>query len=413
MSNLTQFFGGGVPLGSTVQLGTGAPNKTIEGKEYLRHGTVKAYSATYSNLIASCPELRVFGAQSRTQNAGGGSNPGRRIVYFNGRYVVPAAASGTPRWNTGLSGAWTSGTGTVSTSGARLAVSGSYLVIGQAANTALSYSSDGMAWSAVGGTFTTLPAPTAVGFGNNIWVSLSTLTATAGEQAYIAAANPSGSWTVGASTNVGMTSVKAIAYGAGVFVAVGTSASATAGKIATTASPASGWTDRTSASGITFSTSESVSDVLFTGTNFVMVSAVSTNIYNLAYSADGITWTPVTMPVDMSGANFVGTAAVQTNTWELVDNGAGKVVLYQTAASANNPYRQMAISTDHGVTWTPARPYFATPGTASFYMSYANGKFLNNLGGDYNTTMDMQDMTTPDYIGSQYVAATGYYTRIA
>jgi hypothetical protein len=216
-----------------------------------------------------------------------------------------------------------------------------------------------------------------------------------------------------------MTTVGAIAYGNGVFVAVGTSASATAGKIATKAAVADAWTDRTSASGLTFAAGAAVVDVVFNGTVFVLIHHTS-NAYAMATSPDGITWTARAFPIDQSTLYPLSAAASwpghSSANMELTTDGAGTVVINYTGSTAATR-SIFAISTDNGVTWACASPYLgkavATSTTNVRTMSYANGRWIENHSGSYQSCVDVgPSLAAPDYIGQQFSLGAGQFVRI-
>lgn len=389
MSFLSQFLGGGgVPIGGVVQFGQGMPTfYTFRGQEYLKQTTLISYAAKYSPLVSL--GLGVWGnAATHASSATGGASS--RCHYVGTNYVV--FSSGVqPKYAASLAGAWTD-TGAASPAPSRRASfsNGTFLVYAHnSANQAPLYSSNGSAFSPVGGTFTTFPVPGVVAFGNNIWVSLSSLNGVAGEQGYLAAANPSGAWTVGASTAMNMTAVNGVAYGNGVFVAGGQSATATGGKLATCTTPAGGWTDRTAASGITFAASDQIYDVVFNGSYFFALATGG----RLLRSADGITWTVISnLPIGLAAGT-------------LLEAIAGRIVVLQQAANSADIF--FASSADSGASWSIGKLYagkIAVQGTQYVALNFANSKWVINHSGTYLNPGDYGalDMTAPNYIGYNY-----------
>lgn len=388
MSNLSQFFGGGgVPVGSLVSAPFAQINFTDGAAEYLRTGSIKTYSATYDTVLAAQPQLGVYGSDTAQKGTTTGTS-----FNFYGYVGTNYFTTGSLNYSTDLT-TWNATTYTNSyTSQVRPAVGNGYgVVVAAGANSAHQYTNNGSTFSSVGGTFTTCPVKTAICYAPSVgWLALSSLAGTAGEQNYIANINPTGSWTVGAGTSVSMTAVKAVAYGNGVFVAVGTSGGVN-GKIATCSTLGGTWTDRTSgASFITLAGHDGV-DVVFTGTHFV---ASFPNGSFLARSSDGITWTRVTFP-----------SVVSQGPYYLATDGAGKVV----GCSANTSKPVFYYSADHGATWVVRQMYVGkVAGQANYCTpSYANGKWIINHAGSYQSPQDLGSMSAPDFVGIQTSFAAG------
>lgn len=418
MSVFSQFgIYGYAPIGASV-LSLDAPiNYTSGAAEYLRTGNIKTYNAAYGPAIAVAPQLSVFGTSATTYGTAT-SSVWQTYYYVGSKYVEV----GTAAWNQGgsLNSLGTGVTGYDATVATKCATNGTYLVI--PLSTASSsykhkYTTDGITATSVTSTRGAANACSAIAYGNSSWISLSSLSATANEQEYIANANPSGSWTLGASTNLSMSSTKGIAYGAGVFVAVGTSASATAGKIATTATVGSAWTDRTSGSGITFGASDSISDIIFDGTAFVAITSTG----NIITSTTGTgSWTLVGQPMDLSTTHPLSGAASwagggnTAHTNSLSTDGAGTVV-YQPSCSSATIRPVFSISTDHGATWKSAQTYIGKTGagTGPRTMSYANGRWISNIACATQSLVDIgTSFSTPNYVGMQANYGAGQYVRI-
>jgi len=410
---------GYAPVGGSV-LALNGPTIITEGtQEYLRTGNVKAYDSSYADAIAAAPQLRVFGTPANSYYSSSyTASYSPTIAYSASTYATGAGMSGAAGYiGTSLSLLSTSSTASVINPGSGAFVyplySSTYIVIAKAVDTAPTYSTDGGATSAgsVGGTFTICPVKTAGIFANNTWLMLSSLNATSGEQCYIASANPTGAWTVGASTNIGMTLVKSISYGGGVFVAVGVNASsATAGKIATTASAGSAWTDRTAGAGITFVTADSVYGSCFSGTNHVALYGTSSTTTKAMISPDGINWTAKTLPIVCDTT---------------VSDGAGTVIAYYGAGAPSATLStgvSFALSTDNGATWTIANVYKGTcpvVGVGAKRIWFVNNKWIVFHTGDPHNFVDLgASISTPNYIGQQttlpddVLTGSGYYVRI-
>lgn len=407
------------PVGGSVLVLNGTINFTDGTQEYLRTGNVKSYDSSYAAAIASAPQLRVFGTPANSYYSSAfTASYSPVIAYSAGTYATGAGQSGVAGYaGTTLALLAAGGTASFINPGSGAFVyplySATYIVLGASANTAPVYSTDGGLTSAgsVGGTFTTCPAKSAGIFANSSWLMLSSLNATAGEQCYIAAANPSGAWTVGASTNLGMTVVKSISYGGGVFVAVGTNtSSATAGKIASTASAGSAWTDRTAGAGITFLVSDLVYGSCFSGTNHVALYGTATTTTKAMISPDGINWTAKTLPIVCDTT---------------VSDGAGTVVAYYGAVAPSPTLStgvSFALSTDHGATWTVANVFKGTcpvVGSGAKRIWFVNNKWIVFHTGDMHNFVDLgASLTTPNYIGQQttlpddVLTGSGYYVRI-
>lgn len=381
---VTATGGGTVPVGGLLPSPMNPINYTFEGAEYLLTGNIKTYSADYAATIALVPYLRVFGNDAKHTGSTTGTNR-YFLEYFSGTYMAFGAGANV-YYSSTLNGTYTSLALQCSISIKRVAKSGSYLVFPHGTtNTAHRYTSNGTSVTAVAGTFTTHPVARAVVFGNDIWMAASSLNGTAGEFSYCKNANPSNTWTITTASMI-MTSVNGMAYGNGIFVAVGASATTSAGKILTTTDPALGWTNRTADSGITFTANEALSDVVFDGTQFVAVGSYR----RILTSTDGINWVDRGKTVDFS------------DSFALATDGAGTIVAYVPNATTENFH----ISTDHGVTWTTAQPYYGKFAVSIYNtMMFVNGSWLENHFGTYNNYLNLGASLAvdPDYIGEQGV----------
>lgn len=410
--------GGSLPIGAHIPM-PGAPTwYRTNGREYLRAGALLPYSASYAASIADFPGLRVFGndAKSYTPAAGGGAYTAK-YYRIGTNYVCVLGGSSSASYNASLSGSWTGCTTPQNTPAGLVKSSAangtSHLVVSSSGpNTAPKYTSDGITFNNVGGTFTTFPSNAAVAYGNSIWVAAADLDGTT-KIGYIAAANPSGSWTVAASTNLAMVTVRAIAYGGSVFCAVGDSYSATAGKIITFATPGGAWTDRTSGSGIAFQPSEAIYDVKYDGTAFVALTSLGRVI--TATDPTGA-WTDRGFLLDTASVDLVGIASRAGAPYALETDGAGTVVAACAIPSAGVSLNY--ISTDHGITWSPMQVFFGKTGIvlntgAPSGCSYTNGQWIFNMTGDVAGLVNPgATLTTPDLIGWQTNSYFGEMVRI-
>lgn len=422
MSNLNQFFGGGgTPIGGLVLMPDAAANPTLDGKEYLRTGSIKTYASDYAAAVAAAPQLRVFGIDATSlKNTAGSSKC--TYNYIGTKYVVQVVGGGQYYSSDLIT--WTGCTGSFTSSSAHLRAANngsSYMVVPAAANTAHKYTSDGITFTAVGGggTFTTHPQSRALVYGNSWWVALSDIANTAGGLSYINNANPSGTWTIATSPNLSGTSagINALAFGGSGnwFVAVGGSASATAGKIAYCTTPSGTWTNATVSSGITWPAAGTVvKDIVFDGTYFVLIDG-----YNNVWRASDPTgaWTSMgVLPLDTSTENYTGsyTSGFVNSFVQFATNGAGTICASVGCSTFGKRYL-MLISTDGATTWNPAQVYAkstqSTTSTAST-ISFANSKWIANYAGSYNCNIDMGPLTTANYVGQQYQNAFGFYVRI-
>jgi hypothetical protein len=149
-------------------------------------------------------------------------------------------------------------------------------------------------------------------------------------------------WTGGGNLPVGFTAAAAIAYGVGVWVVIGGTAS---GASSTTAAS---WVARTLPT-----TSGTWSSVAFGAGRFV---AVSTGAQATAYSTNGSTW--------VAGGNLPS-----STTWTSVAFGNGRWVAVASGG------RTTAYSLDNGLTWTAATP--GLPSSQTWVnIKYAQGVFV-------------------------------------
>jgi hypothetical protein len=175
--------------------------------------------------------------------------------------------------------------------------------------------------------------------------------------AYSTSANLGTSWTVG-NTLASKTDLAALAYGGGVYVAVG-GTSGTASAVSSTDGIT--WTDRSSA--ITALSGGSYSDVVHGNGTFL---AIQTGGIATSYSSNGVTWT--------AGGNLPN---VGSNLWTSIAYGNGRFVAIQGGASASTV---VAYSLDKGVTWTQSPAGIGSSQTWTKIV-YGQGLFLAIASG--------------------------------
>lgn len=344
MSNISQFFNNGGSsgvgtanlIGSLVQFGPAAKNEINDGTNvYLRCGYVKPFNVNYTASIAAAAELKVVGLADN-KRIGAVAGGVMQVYYLSSgtRYLYIGSGQSIAKYNTALTDlsftSVTNATGFVAPNNAAGFCNSSYVVLPTAANSALQWSSNGVNWAQVGGTWTSTPLKTAISYGNSKWLAISSLNGTAGEIAYINNAVPTGAWTTTpAAANYGQTATNSIAYNptAGVWCAVG-SGSASIGLVLTSTNGTT-WVDRTASCGIAI-TGSSASNLVWTGQNFI--AKLDTR---WASSTDGQTWALI----DAATSNSVNYTNIATD-------GGGKVVITGTNNSG-------IYSSDHGATWTP------------------------------------------------------------
>lgn len=414
MSNLSQFFsGGGIPVGASIII-LDAPARVVDGSaEFLRTGMIKSYDSSYAAAIAVAPQLRVFGNNASTYGATTGSSA-CRYAYIGGKYVAMQENSSKQGSSLNNISAYISPS-FWNTASKKLAVGNGYLVCPQGANMPHKYTADGMTATIVGGTFSSAPASPSMCYCAGLgWLGLASLAGTANEMSYIANVVPTGSWTLTACAALTMTSCNAMAFGNGVIVAVGNSSLATTGKIATNTALPGVWVDRTASSGIVFSASERIVDVVFDGAKFIAV----TDVLRIITSSNGVDWKDCGVALDnciynpitgATGASFAG-----NDFPNLCTDGAGTTVLTQGVKAVSRPV--FAISVDHGATWAPAQVNISKAPLAAYQhtMSYVNGRWIFNGSADPQSLVDLGPSLNvePDYIGQQAQLIAGQYVRI-
>lgn len=427
MSNLAQFFASGLPIGQVALMPNSPISLVQNGQEFLRVGSVKSYAADYASSLSLAPHLRVFGTPASSYGTATTGTAGTHYGYVGTNYIASNASGSTMFYasslaNLSASASTATGVGgtTISKSpllggNARLAQGNGFVVIPTAVNTAHVSTTDGATYNSVAGTFTSSLVPNAGAYCGSLgWIFLQSLAGSgAGTRSYIANTNPTGSWSTDAGTNIGMSVCNSIASNGTVIVAVGVSASATAGKIATATSVSGAFTDRTSASGISFSASEAVIKVVWTGSRFVALTDTS----RIFTSTDGINWSQTDIAFDVNQTSPVGNGSqpLYTN-GDMATDGAGKVVMVDHATTPAGAHPLLRVSTDHGLTFTNAQLFLgkhAQTGTSGCRtVSYANGRFIVNLSGAQNNFVDAGSIATPDYMGQQIQFAQGFSVRI-
>jgi len=137
-----------------------------------------------------------------------------------------------------------------------------------------------------------------------------------------------------------------VAYGAGVFVAVGANAGNTAGTVSATSPDGITWTNRTIPSGIYYG-------VVFAGGQFLAFGASGV----LATSPDGITWT----------------ARTSTTTIQLCSMAYGNGLYVAVGATTSTP--GVCVTSPDGITWTSRNPVAASE-MIGMSVIFAEGRFL-------------------------------------
>jgi hypothetical protein len=356
-------------------------NITINGMELLKTGYYKPYTTNYTNAITISPGLRVYptstvAAEYATTVAGVGMLGVNYIgISSTHQYYTPNILTTVPTQadtKTALANSITN-----------VAFNNTAVVFGSAVNVAPYYSLTGTgAYTLVGGVWTTWPGGV-FATGNNIWCSLYDFTNNAHGSAYLAAANPSGAWTIGAGPGfAGATAggVVQIAFSPtlNLFVAVGTaSGTATSARIATSPDGHT-WTDRTAASGLSFSAvgSQSAYWVIWTGNAFI---AAFQDIVGICRSLDGINWTQI-----VNGAS-VGLASGSPN--QIATDGNLNIVMVVSTT-------QFIQSSDGGLTWQPYTVQAAYSSISPMY--YVNGHWIINA---IDITATLPFNISPTFIG--------------
>lgn len=407
--------GSGIPIGASILM-LDAPNPVIDGaSEYLRTGTIKPYDASYASAIAAAPQLRVFGSNAKTYGVATSATPPFYQKVGSNYFSVQ---TGSVQYGTILNAL----SSNVVVAGADNTIkpvsNGAYSLISCGGNAAPSYTSNGSSFVSCSGIGSAFPCPPVLCYGNSSWLALASLTANAGERTYINAASPTGTWTQGSSgAYMGMTQVKGLAYGAGVFVAGGISASTT-GKLCYSATAGGLWTDCTPSS-ISWTTTGGVSDVVFDGTVHIAAAFSANSVFaGILTSPDGIAWTNRGNPVDagtnpINGGTFTGAITPSVINTTLCTDGAGTTTLTCRHAAGSRPV--ILISVDHGVTWSVAQIYIgkAPQSACMAVMSYVDGRWVFNHSGQYQSLVDIgTSLSTPDYIGQQLQLAAGQFVRI-
>ena len=416
--NLSSFLGaGGTPIGGQTIIIDAQQNFVDQvGAEWLRAGVLKDNPLDYISSFPIAPQLFVYGSDSLSGSAVPDGVVGSlKCIYCKvGSQYVESSGSGGQKYATDPTSTWTACTGTFSAADVlRPAVNGtSYAVLPwSSANSGPKYTSNGTTWTAVGGTFTTFPVVGALAYGNSWWVTMATMAGGAGTMAYINNADPSGTWTVTTAPNIGGNApAAAMAFGGASnwFVAVGTSASNTVGKIAICTTPSGTWTDCTSSSGIPFASDGNPVDVVFDGTVFMMLMS-SGRIYT-ATNPTGA-WTRVISGGDYSTVNFVGTTSVGMTSVMLATNGAGLVLALASSSSAPNNRRSIYMTGDGGNTWGAGQIYAPSVSTTAARASWASDKILINVLGKSEGNTEVIPFS-PNYIGMQVQTCIGQYVRI-
>jgi hypothetical protein len=214
-----------------------------------------------------------------------------------------------------------------------------------------------------------------VAYGNGVWVAVGSSGALA------TATDPTGTWTQRTSS-FGATSIRSVAYGNGVWVAVGSS-----GALATATDPTGTWTQRTSSFGAT-----TINSVTYG--NGVWVAAGNAGALATATDPTG-TWTQRTSSfgattinsvtygngvwVAVGGSGALATATDPTGTWTQRTSSFGTTFIRSVAYGngvwvAVGDTGALATATDPTGTWTQRTSSFGTTTIRS--VTYSNGVWV-------------------------------------
>lgn len=431
MSTLTQFLGGGIPLGSGTAIfdviGVGT-NPTVNGQEFLARGWIKAYSSTYAPLMAIS---KGYGVQlintTPGTNWGGGFC---RVEYSSAGstyYQITRDATGTTRRGTSFTGAATS-TG--------LTVQASDSLTFKTVALASGYSgTNGEVWYGNGGNWVGTGISASFTVGEQVLLAASPTKAIAIQiTTYTNGAQSSDgiTWTYNAMTGIALTALNGVwrltwSPVGNCFILVGSD-----NKIYTSANGVA-WTLRTTPSGMV-----SAPDGQWGYSNFQNSYCASSATSTLIWLGKS-QYLRTTDGINFSLYDLRGTAASSLGVQTLFDLPAmiydGTQYIVQSGQNRFTPY---LYSTD-GITWNYAYRFYsntqAVPNAypsgyndAIYYpqgISYVNSRtILTAQGSGYASTTLPYDITgkftaaTPDYVGDINTDISGtntfeYFIRIA
>jgi len=223
--------------------------------------------------------------------------------------------------------------------------------------------------------YTSVPSITIVDSG----ARFVTISGASNNSAYQVASSLGSAWVGGSST--GKTNLASLAYGNGVYVAVG-GASATASAVSST--DGATWVDRSSA--ITALSAGSYSAVTYGNGYFV---AINTGGNITSVSANGVTWT-------------AGGTLPSSTTWSSIAYGNGRFVAIASGGTS------VAYSIDKGVTWKAAPAGLPSSQTWTKIV-YGEGLFFAIASGTQSCA------TSPDGINwtAQSLSSSSNWTALA
>lgn len=269
-------------------------------------------------------------------------------AYGAGMYVTCGESNKVASSPDGVT--WTQRTSGLATGDINAAIyaDGRFVVAGAGGGCA--YSANGTSWT-VGGAISGMTT-SGLAYGAGLYVAV-------GNLGQLLTSPTAVTWT-SRTSSFGSSAMLSVVYGAGVFVATGDN-----GKIATSPNGIT-WTQRTSP----FLGTETVARVLFDGGKFVAFAQASGTISKIATSPDGITWTLVAS-LSSSGSSGAG----------LAFDGQLYVLIAETYIYAS----------DDGANWTLAPTPLASTGTTNlvaagglFLATGSTGKLFTSPGLTYD-----------------------------
>ena len=389
MSQLSQFVrGGGVPIGAHVLA------YDLPGEGYLRCGDLVPYGSAYADAIARAPGLRVYGNDVTSVAAGIGARP---VIYDRVGAMFVAVAPGDKTWYSTDLRQWHAHANAQTVppalnraartiSGMALPTNAGIVVIGAGSSLTVPVIS-GAAGAAC----------RAIAASPTYWLAATSLQGSGGELAYCESPAPTQDWRRIAAPNLGMTRCNAIAYGHAGFVCAGASASPSAGKLLVSSVPhTSAWTDLTAR--IPGAVGDEVLDAVYDGSHYILLT-----MQGLYASQDLNTFVRLATPA--CGAEPGGIRMTVH---------AGLVAL----AVNSGRQRLIALSRDHGATWTTLQPYLRRTGASDTAgvgtLSRAGDRWIANFSGTVGSLVDLGESfdRAPDWVGSQSSPGPGWCVRV-